>query len=81
MLRRTRSAAPASVDVLDSYQAVAVANGPKDRRFRIEHSQRLRPPSIPRFFYAAVTRATIDGANPGGWLPNQKISSEQALTA
>ena len=30
---------------------------------------------------AAVTRATIDGANPGGWLPNQKISSEQALTA
>ncbi len=31
--------------------------------------------------YAAVTRRTIDGANPGGWVPEQKISVEQALTA
>jgi len=23
--------------------------------------------------YAAVTRATLDGKNPGGWIPNQKI--------
>jgi len=31
--------------------------------------------------YAAVTRRTLDGANPEGWVPEQKISVEQALTA
>jgi len=31
--------------------------------------------------YAAVTRRTIDGANPDGWVPEQKISVEEALTA
>lgn len=133
----------ANDDVLDIYEAVAAANGPKDRRFRIEHAQHLRPSSIPRFarqkviasvqpyhaiddgrwavkrigekrlqgtyafkslidsgaqvafgsdwpvapldpltgVYAAVTRRTIDGANPDGWLPDQKIGVEQALSA
>jgi predicted amidohydrolase YtcJ len=133
----------ANDDVLDIYEAVAAANGAKDRRFRIEHAQHLRPASIPRFarqkviasmqpyhaiddgrwavkrigetrlpgtyafksmidsgapvafgsdwpvapldpltgVYAAITRATIDGANPGGWLPDQKVTAEQALTA
>jgi predicted amidohydrolase YtcJ len=31
--------------------------------------------------YAAVTRRTIDGANPGGWVPEQKITVAEALTA
>ncbi len=31
--------------------------------------------------HAAVTRATLDGANPEGWVPQEKISVEQALTA
>lgn len=31
--------------------------------------------------YAAVTRRTIDGANPGGWVPEQKITVEEALRA
>jgi len=31
--------------------------------------------------YAAVTRSTLDGANPDGWVPRQKISVEQALRA
>ena len=31
--------------------------------------------------YAAVTRRTIDGASPGGWVPDQKISVEEALIA
>src|SRR5690606_1623872 len=31
--------------------------------------------------YAAVTRATLDGAHPEGWVPQQKISVEQALAA
>ncbi|MGZ7078448.1 MAG: amidohydrolase, partial [Thermoanaerobaculia bacterium] len=29
--------------------------------------------------YAAVTRRTIDGKNPGGWIPEQKITVEEAL--
>ncbi len=31
--------------------------------------------------HAAVTRATIDGKNPWGWVPEQKISVEEALRA
>jgi predicted amidohydrolase YtcJ len=31
--------------------------------------------------YAAVTRRTIDGANPGGWCAEQRITVEEALTA
>lgn len=31
--------------------------------------------------YAAVTRRTLDGANPQGWVPEQKISVEEALRA
>ncbi len=31
--------------------------------------------------YAAVTRRTIDGANPGGWVPEERITVAEALTA
>ncbi|WP_031263182.1 amidohydrolase family protein, partial [Curtobacterium sp. B18] len=31
--------------------------------------------------YAAVTRRLIDGTHPDGWLPDQKVTVEQALTA
>jgi predicted amidohydrolase YtcJ len=31
--------------------------------------------------YAAVTRRTLDDANPGGWVPGQKVTVEQALRA
>jgi predicted amidohydrolase YtcJ len=31
--------------------------------------------------YAATTRATLDGKHPDGWVPEQKISLEEALTA
>ena len=31
--------------------------------------------------YAAVTRATLDGKNPGGWFPEQKLSLAEALEA
>ncbi|GAB5518789.1 MAG: amidohydrolase [Rhodothermales bacterium] len=31
--------------------------------------------------YAAVTRQTLDGAHPGGWVPEQKISVAEALHA
>lgn len=31
--------------------------------------------------YAAVTRRTLDDLNPGGWIPEQKITVEEALRA
>ena len=133
----------ANDDMLDIFADVARTNGPRDRRFRIEHAQHLRPSSIGRFakqgvvasvqpfhaiddgrwavkrigekrlngtyafrslidsgahvafgsdwpvapldpltgLYAAITRRTIDGANPGGWLPDQKVTAEQTLVA
>ena len=128
---------------LDIFRDVARENGPRDRRFRIEHAQHIAPADIPRFaelgviasmqpyhaiddgrwaervigherarttyafrslldagarvafgsdwfvapptplegIYAAVTRRTLDDRNPGGWIPEQKISVEEALTA
>jgi predicted amidohydrolase YtcJ len=128
---------------LDVFERVAKANGPRDRRFRIEHAQHIAPDDIPRFarlgviasmqpyhtiddgrwaeavigrrrsetsyafrsllgagarlafgsdwsvapptpiegIYAAVTRRTLDGKHPGGWIPEQKISVEAALRA
>ncbi len=35
--------------ILDIYESVIREDGPRDRRFRIEHSQHLRPQDIPRF--------------------------------
>ena len=31
--------------------------------------------------YAAVTRATLDGKNPGGWFPEQKLTVAEAIDA
>ncbi|HSK20453.1 MAG TPA: amidohydrolase [Longimicrobiales bacterium] len=129
--------------LLDVYDAAAQANGPRDRRFRIEHAQHLSAEAIPRLaqmgvlpsmqpyhaiddgrwaekrigaeriqrtyafrslldsganlmfgsdwtvapidpllgIYAATTRRTIDGANPDGWVPQQKITVAEALHA
>jgi predicted amidohydrolase YtcJ len=41
----------------------------------------VAPPTPLEGIYAAVTRQTIDGKNPDGWVPEQKISVEQALQA
>ena len=128
---------------LDIYQRVEREDGPRDRRFRIEHAQHIAPTDVPRFaqlgviasmqpyhaiddgrwadtvigperakgtyafrslldagatlafgsdwfvapatplegIYAAVTRRTLDDRHPGGWVPEQKITVEQALRA
>jgi predicted amidohydrolase YtcJ len=133
----------ANDDILDVYAEVEALNGPRDRRFRVEHAQHVAPTTIPRFakqkviasvqpyhaiddgrwavkrigekrlngtyafgslitsgatvtfgsdwpvaplsplagIHAAVMRQTIDGANPDGWLPDQKVTVEQSLTA
>jgi predicted amidohydrolase YtcJ len=128
--------------LLDIYDRVQRENGPRDRRFRIEHAQHLASADIQRFaplgviasmqpyhaiddgrwaeqfigdrirttyafrslldagtrlafgsdwfvapptplegIYGAVTRRTLDDRNPGGWVPEQKISVEEALRA
>jgi hypothetical protein len=129
--------------LLDIYDSVTKAHGPRDRRFRIEHAQHLRRQDIGRLarsgviasmqpyhaiddgrwaekrigperikttyafrsllaakgrlafgsdwtvapldpilgIYAAVTRRTLDGKNPGGWVPQEKITVEEALRA
>lgn len=133
----------ANAVLLDIYDSVAKAHGPRDRRFRIEHAQHPRAVDLPRFaalgvipsmqpyheaddgrwaakrirpdlirttyafrtlldqrarlafgsdwtvapldprlgIQAAVTRQTLDGKNPEGWVPEEKISVEDAIRA
>jgi len=129
--------------LLDMYEKTVAANGARDRRWRVEHAQHLRPADIARFgrlgliaavqpyhliddgrwaekkigperirttyafrslcsagatlafgsdwpvaplkpilgIFAAVTRRTLDGKNPGGWVPEEKVSVEEAVRA
>jgi predicted amidohydrolase YtcJ len=41
----------------------------------------VAPPIPLRGIYAAVTRSTLDGKNPNGWVPSQKIDAFQSLKA
>ncbi|HEX7087112.1 MAG TPA: amidohydrolase, partial [Vicinamibacterales bacterium] len=41
----------------------------------------VAPPTPLEGIYAAVTRRTLDGRNPDGWVPAQKISVDAALRA
>jgi predicted amidohydrolase YtcJ len=133
----------ANKTILDMFAEVEKRNGARERRFRIEHAQHLRPEEIRRFgsqrviasmqpyhaiddgrwaenrigpgrskgtyafrslldagavlafgsdwfvapmepvmgIYAAVTRRTLDGKRPEGWVPEQKISVAEAVRA
>jgi predicted amidohydrolase YtcJ len=133
----------ANDSILSIYEQVSKEHGERDRRFRVEHAQHLRPQDIARFgrdhvvasmqpyhciddgrwaekrigherargtyafrslldsgavlafgsdwsvapldpilgIYAATTRRTLDGKNPGGWIPEQKITVEEAARA
>ncbi len=52
----------AIAELFDMYARVAKKNGPKDRRFRIEHAQHMRRAEIPRF--AEQRRHRVDAAVP-----------------
>jgi predicted amidohydrolase YtcJ len=129
--------------LLDIFEKAVAVNGPRDRRWRVEHAQHLRPADIERFgrlglvasvqpyhaiddgrwaetkigperikttyafeslrragailafgsdwtvaplspilgIYAAATRRTLDGKNPGGWVPEEKVSVEESVRA
>jgi hypothetical protein len=41
----------------------------------------VAPPIPLQGIYAAVTRSTLDGKNPNGWVPSQKIDVFQSLKA
>lgn len=44
----------ANDQILTIFEQVTRTNSPRDRRFRIEHAQHLRPQDIPRFGRARV---------------------------
>lgn len=55
--------------LLDHFETVSRQNGPRDRRFRIEHVQHLRSQDIPRLARLGIT-ASIQPAHlldDGGW--------------
>jgi predicted amidohydrolase YtcJ len=41
----------------------------------------VAPPTPLEGIYAAVTRRTLDGAHPDGWVPEQRMTVDQALRA
>ena len=41
----------------------------------------MAPLDVRLGIYAALTRRTFDGVNPGGWVPEEKIGLDEALTA
>ena len=57
--------------LLDMYEKAVAANGPRDRRWRVEHAQHLRPADIARFgklgprgLGPAVPRSSTTAAGP-----------------
>lgn len=53
----------------------------QDARVAFGSDWYVAPPSPLEGIYAAVTRRTLDGANPGGWVPEQRITVEEAVRA
>ncbi len=71
----------ANAIVLDIFEKAARQNGPRDRRWRIEHAQHLRPADIPRFAGLGVIPSVqpFHAVDDGRWAES-KIGRERCLT-
>jgi predicted amidohydrolase YtcJ len=65
--------------ILSLFEEVAKENGPRDRRFRIEHAQHLRPADIPRFASLGVIASMqpYHAIDDGSWA-EKRIGPERA---
>ncbi len=68
----------ANEQILNVYREVAAANGPRDRRFRIEHAQHLRSSEIPRFGreHVIASMQPYHAIDDGRWC-QQRIGKER----
>lgn len=59
----------ANAELLDIFEVVAKQNGARDRRFRVEHAQHLRPDDYPRFKQLGVIASMqpFHVADDGRW--------------
>jgi predicted amidohydrolase YtcJ len=71
----------ANAEILDLFERVAKRNGPRDRRFRIEHAQHLRPADIPRFAALGVVASMqpYHAVDDGRWA-EKRIGRERCRT-
>ena len=67
--------------ILDMYEAAEKANGPRDRRFRIEHAQHLLKSDIPRFasLHVIASMQPYHCIDDGRWA-EKRIGPERAKT-
>ena len=71
----------ANAELLDVFDRVAKKNGPKDRRFRVEHAQHVRPSDIPRFARLGVIASMqpYHAVDDGRWA-QMRIGLERCRT-
>jgi len=71
----------ANAIILDIYEKAVRQNGPRDRRWRVEHAQHLRPSDIPRFGSLGVIASVqpFHAVDDGRWAES-KIGRERCLT-
>jgi predicted amidohydrolase YtcJ len=71
----------ANHELLNIYQQAIAANGPRDRRFRIEHAQHLAPRDIPRFRELSVlpSMQPYHAIDDGRWA-EKVIGAERSRT-
>jgi len=71
----------ANSEILDVFERVAKKNGPRDRRFRIEHAQHLRREDIPRFAKLGVIASMqpYHAIDDGRWA-EKRIGLERCRT-
>jgi predicted amidohydrolase YtcJ len=71
----------ANAIILDIFEKAARENGPRDRRWRVEHAQHLRPSDIPRFGSLGVIASVqpFHAVDDGRWAES-KIGRQRCLT-